>query len=257
MLGCPRVSRSGWSLLVRAVRLPPHRRQHGASRVPDLSAVPDHYAVLGVQRGCDLTTIRSAYTRLVRQLHPDTAHLTAALEDAASGAEMEPEPQPEPEPEARTPSFVAVVEAYGVLSDDVRRRQYDELLSLAKSQWLDKALRKAASADSMNFRRRSRRSSSLELLRTDGAATVLRCDSSAVDADTWDQVLATCAQFAHVKVALEIYAITQDYGVVLGAGAYNALFRLLIQFKDAENARAVWADMEKCGIKPDLPNANA
>jgi pentatricopeptide repeat protein len=256
MLVRPRVSRRGCSLLLRAVRLPPHRRQFHQQHSPlDFSAVPDHYAVLGVQRDCELATIRSAYTRLVRQLHPDTASLTAALEDAASGTEMGPEP--EAEPQARTPSFVAVVEAYGVLSDDAQRRQYDELLSLANSQWLDKALRKAASADSMNFRRRTRRSSSLELLQTDGAATVLRCDTSAVDAETWDQVLGTCAQFAHVKMALEIYGITQDYGVVLGAGAYNALFRLLIQFKDVENARVVWADMEEYGIEPDLPNANA
>ncbi len=221
--------------------------------------MPDHYAVLGVERDCDIATIRSAYTQLVRQLHPDTAALTAALGDAAKSSDSaEPEPEPESEPEPpRTPSFDAVVEAYGVLSDDAQRRRYDELLAQASSNWLDAALRKAAAADSMNFRRRTRRSSSLELLRTDGAATVLRNNDSAIDAETWDQVLGTCAKFAHVKMALQIYDVTQDYDVVLSDGAYNSLFRLLIQFKDVENARLVWADMQVHGIEPDLPNANA
>jgi pentatricopeptide repeat protein len=218
--------------------------------------VTDHYAVLGVERDCDVATIRGAYTKLVRQLHPDTAALSAALEDAAKTSDSE-EPEPEPEPQPRPPSFDAVVEAYRVLSDDAQRRQYDELLAQASSQWLDKALRKAAAADSMNFRRRARRSSSLELLRTDGAATVLRNDASAVDAETWDQVLGTCAQFAHVKMALEIYDVTQEYDLVLSDGAYNSLFRVLTRFKDVENARLVWADMQDHGIEPDLPNANA
>ena len=213
--------------------------------------------MLGVERDCDVATIRSAYTRLVRQLHPDTAGLSAALEDRAKAADSaEPEPEAEPQP-PRAPSFDEVVQAYDVLSDEEQRRQYDELLTQANSQWLDKALRKAASADSMNFRRRTRRSSSLELLRTEGAATVLCHDAGAVDAETWDQVLGTCAQFAHVKMALEIYGVVQDYGVVLSEGAYNAIFRLLIRFKDVENARVVWADMQDHGIEPDVPNANA
>ena len=143
-----------------------------------------------------------------------------------------------------------------MLSDDAQRQRYDELLAQAGSKWLDAALRKAAAADSMNFRRRARRSSSLELLRTDGAATVLRNDASAVDAETWDQVLGTCAQFAHVKMALEIYDVTQEYDLVLSDGAYNSLFRVLTRFKDVENARLVWADMQDHGIEPDLPNAN-
>jgi curved DNA-binding protein CbpA len=185
------------------------RHFHGQPQ-QDLSAVPDHYAVLGVDRDSDVAAIRAAYTQLVRQLHPDTAALTAALEAAADElSELEPEPEAVP----RAPTFNAVVEAYGVLSDEARRRHYDELLALANSQWLDKALRKAASADSFNFRRRTRRSSSLELLQTDGAASVLKRDASAVEAETWDLVLGTCAQFAHVKMALEIYhVVTQDYG---------------------------------------------
>ena len=239
------------------------RHFHGQPQ-QDLSAVPDHYAVLGVDRDSDVAAIRVAYTQLVRQLHPDTAALTAALEAAADElSELEPEPEAVP----RAPTFNAVVEAYGVLSDEARRQHYDELLALANSQWLDKALRKAASADSFNFRRRTRRSSSLELLQTDGAASVLKRDASAVEAETWDLVLGTCAQFAHVKMALEIYhMVTQDYGkktvsphffckiqfypdrlgtsvgrthvgdgvcihtgVVLSTRAYNVVFRLLIQ----------------------------
>jgi hypothetical protein len=42
---------------------------------------------------------------------------------------------------------------------------------------------------------------------------VLKRDARAVEAETWDLVLGTCAQFAHVKMALEIYyVVTQDYG---------------------------------------------
>lgn len=231
---------------------------HDQQPQPDLrAAVPDHYSVLGVERECGIVTIRSAYTRLVRQLHPDTAALNTALENAtkvANDAELDSEREHEP---PSRPPLDAVVEAYSVLSDPVRRQAYDEALAQVNSEWLDKALRKAASADSMNFRRRTRRSSSLELLKTDDAAAVLRNDVNAVNAETWDQVLGVCAQFAHVKMALEIYAIAQEYGVVLSAGAYNAIFRLLIQFKDVENARSVWEDMKDYAIEPDLPNANA
>lgn len=70
----------------------------------DLSAVPDHYATLEVDRDCETAAIRASYTQLVRQLHPDTAaqqddqlpasqpdRMRAALDAAAALHDDEPE----------------------------------------------------------------------------------------------------------------------------------------------------------------------
>src|ERR671939_735848 len=63
----------------------------------------DPYDVLGVQRGAGETEIKKAFRRLARELHPDVnAH----------------------DPEAEEKSKEAA-EAYEVLSDADRRRQYD------------------------------------------------------------------------------------------------------------------------------------
>src|SRR3954467_11495905 len=64
----------------------------------------DYYEVLGVERGASETEIKKAFRRLARQLHPD-----ANPDD--------------PEAEER---FKELAEAYEVLSDDDRRRQYDQ-----------------------------------------------------------------------------------------------------------------------------------
>jgi molecular chaperone DnaJ len=63
----------------------------------------DYYEVLGVGRDADETQIKKAFRRLARELHPD-----ANPDD--------------PEAEER---FKELAEAYEVLSDDDRRRQYD------------------------------------------------------------------------------------------------------------------------------------
>jgi molecular chaperone DnaJ len=63
----------------------------------------DYYEVLGVGRAADETEIKKAFRRLARELHPDTN-----TED--------------PQAEAK---FKEAAEAYEVLSDADRRRQYD------------------------------------------------------------------------------------------------------------------------------------
>jgi molecular chaperone DnaJ len=63
----------------------------------------DYYEVLGVSRDADAATVKKAFRRLARELHPDVnAH--------------------DPDAEAK---FKEAAEAYEVLSDDERRRQYD------------------------------------------------------------------------------------------------------------------------------------
>ena len=69
-------------------------------------AATDHYRVLGVDPDAELRTIRSAYRRLVRRYHPDVAR----NKDAGK-------------------RFLAIREAYEVLSDPERRREYDRLIS--------------------------------------------------------------------------------------------------------------------------------
>ncbi|MCW2615490.1 MAG: dnaJ [Frankiales bacterium] len=65
----------------------------------------DYYAALGVPKDADAAAIKKAYRKLARELHPDT----------------------NPGGEAR---FKDVSEAYDVLSDDTKRREYDEARSL-------------------------------------------------------------------------------------------------------------------------------
>jgi molecular chaperone DnaJ len=63
----------------------------------------DYYEVLGVGRGADETEIKKAFRRLARELHPDTNTDDPQAED----------------------KFKEAAEAYEVLSDPDRRRQYD------------------------------------------------------------------------------------------------------------------------------------
>jgi molecular chaperone DnaJ len=63
----------------------------------------DYYEVLGVGRDADETQIKKAFRRLARELHPDTNSEDPQAED----------------------KFKEAAEAYEVLSDGDRRRQYD------------------------------------------------------------------------------------------------------------------------------------
>ena len=67
------------------------------------SQAPDHYATLGLQRGCTSAEIRNAYRLLAKRLHPDLNGNSA-------------------EARLRTQELNA---AYEVLSDTARRRAYD------------------------------------------------------------------------------------------------------------------------------------
>ena len=63
----------------------------------------DYYEILGVERGCDETVLKTAYKKLARQFHPDLNPGDHAAED----------------------KFKEANEAYSVLSDPQKRAAYD------------------------------------------------------------------------------------------------------------------------------------
>ena len=71
----------------------------------------DYYKALGVPKDAKAEDIKKAYRKLARQYHPDK---TAKSSDAAQAEER----------------FKEVSEAYGVLSDPAKRKEYDEARSL-------------------------------------------------------------------------------------------------------------------------------
>ena len=75
-----------------------------------MATIPNHYATLGLERGCGEDAIRKAYRLLSKVHHPDL-HASA------------------PESIARTQ---ALNEAYAVLSNPARRAAYDEELARAQ-----------------------------------------------------------------------------------------------------------------------------
>src|SRR5690349_23341208 len=68
----------------------------------------DFYAVLGVTKSASTEDIKKAYRKLARELHPDRNPNNAESEER----------------------FKAVSEAYDVLADEKRRKEYDEMRSL-------------------------------------------------------------------------------------------------------------------------------
>ena len=64
----------------------------------------DYYQILGVNKGADSAAIKKQYRKLARELHPDKTKGDKKLEDR----------------------FKAVSEAYDILGDDKKRREYDE-----------------------------------------------------------------------------------------------------------------------------------
>lgn len=80
--------------------------QHTGSRRPTLRAfleIPDPYEQLGIAPSADAEEIKSAYRRIARTCHPDVNN------DPAAAAR-----------------FIACTQAYELLVDPERRREYDE-----------------------------------------------------------------------------------------------------------------------------------
>lgn len=67
----------------------------------------DYYGILGVDPSVNQRTLRSAYRRLARKYHPDVAKGAYAAK-----------------------RFLLIREAYDVLSDPAKRRQYDRVMSM-------------------------------------------------------------------------------------------------------------------------------
>lgn len=88
--------------------------------------VKKFYRLLGVPTLADTREIKKAYRRLALKLHPDKT---------SGGSEAEIE--------AATAKFREVTNAYEVLSDEVKRRDYDARGSFSSEQGFDFSARNA------------------------------------------------------------------------------------------------------------------
>ncbi|HNF99689.1 MAG TPA: DnaJ domain-containing protein, partial [Pseudomonadota bacterium] len=68
-------------------------------------AQPDHYKTLGVAEGASAEEIKKSYRKLAKRYHPD-----------ATGGDK-----------AKESKFKEITEAYEVLSDEQKRKEYDEV----------------------------------------------------------------------------------------------------------------------------------
>ena len=98
-------------------------------------AETDYYSLLGVDRGADPSTIKSAYRRLAMECHPDR-HGGCTDKEA---------------------TFKSLSEAYDVLKDPQKRAAYDRSRTAAAAAAL--AAGRASKAGSAIFSRRSSASS--------------------------------------------------------------------------------------------------
>jgi molecular chaperone DnaJ len=89
----------------------------------------DYYQILGVTKSADATAIKKQYRKLARELHPDKTKGDKRLEDR----------------------FKAVSEAYDILSDDKKRREYDDAREAYKSGRINPNMQGGQSFNSGDF----------------------------------------------------------------------------------------------------------
>lgn len=80
----------------------------------------DFYKIMGVSRDADAAAIKKAYRKLVKECHPDTHPGDTQAEER----------------------FKQIAEAYAVLSDDEKRKQYDQEITMAGATHRQNAVRR-------------------------------------------------------------------------------------------------------------------